>query len=116
MPGHIKTLPELIYKVLLDVQNFIEVACRLKEDRKDFETWGTQIREMRQSTENPNYVCEENLVLLMNLQIDFSNLWSNMLLSFRSGQIDNYNHLQMKMQNIISRMQLKILLQRMENL
>ncbi len=116
MSGQTKTLPELIYKVLLDVRYFVEGACRVKEDLKDFGPWDIKFIEMRESTEKPNYVCEENLVLLMNLQIDFSDLWTNMLQSFRSKQIDNYSHLQMEMNNIISRMQLKILLHRMEHL
>ena len=78
--------------------------------------WEIKIREMRQSTMQGNYVCEENLVVLMNLQIDFSILWTNMLQSFRSEQIDTYNNLQMQIKSMISRMQLKILLQRMDHL
>jgi len=78
--------------------------------------WEIKIREMRQSTMQGNYVCEENLVVLMNLQIDFSILWTNMLQAFRSEQIDTYNNLQMQIKSMISRMQLKILLQRMDHL
>jgi hypothetical protein len=61
------------------------------------------------------YVCEDNLVSLMDFQIAFGRLWTNMLPSFISARMLEYNRLQLELNSLISRMQWAILLQRMKN-
>jgi hypothetical protein len=116
MSGQTKTLPELIYNMMGEILHFVEMACCLKNNPQNFTPWSTKIRAIRLSTQNTNYVCEENLEVLMNFQLELSELWRIMQESFRTEQIYNYNNLQIQIKSMISRMQLKILLHRMEHL
>ena len=111
-----ETLPELIHSVVLEVSDFVQEACNIQADLKNFEPWKKKMKEMMHNTRLPNYICEDNLVVLMNWQLDISKLWTDLLTSFRSEKRDEYNNLQMQMHSIISRMQLKILLQRLKRL
>jgi len=116
MPASIQTLEQLICDVLRQVKDFVEEACCIEADPKDFQPWNANIREMMQSTRNPSYICEENLEVLMNFQISFTKLWTDLQTTFREREMDRYNNFQMQMNSIISRMQLKILLQHLERL
>jgi hypothetical protein len=108
------TLPELVADVLLEVLHFVETACGVQGDPKDFAPWQNRLGAMRHHTTLAAYVCEDNLVALMNLQILFGKLWTNMLPSFISERMLEYSNLQLELNSIISRMQWAILLQRIK--
>jgi hypothetical protein len=88
------TLPGLVAEVLAQVWHFVETACGVQADPKDFAPWQKRLGAMRHSTTLAGYVCEENLVFLMDLQIKLGKLWTNMLPSFISERMFEYSHLQ----------------------
>jgi hypothetical protein len=108
------TLPGLVARVLVEVRDFVETACAVREDPKDFAPWERRLGAIRYSTTLAGYVSEDNLVFLMDLQILFGKLWTNMLESFRSAHMPKYSNLQLELNSLISRMQWAILLQRIK--
>ncbi len=109
------TLPGLVAEVLLEVRDFVETACDEQEHQIDFAFWQRRLGAMRHSTTLAAYVCEENLVFLMDLQIHLGKLWTHKTVeSFRSAHMPEYSNLQLELNSIISRMQWAILLQRIK--
>ena len=71
---------------------------------------------MRKQTRSADYICENNLVILMNWWVEVTEHWKNVNTSVTEKEGDEYNTLQMMMDNIIIRMRLKILLNKMQDL
>jgi hypothetical protein len=108
------TLPGLVAEVLLEVRDFVETACDVPELQNYYTLWEKKWQTIRRSTEQQGYVCEENLVVLMDFQIQISQLWTHRQTeSFRSAHMPQYSNLQLELNSLISRMQWAILLQRM---
>ena len=104
----------LINQVIDKVQQFFE-GNRTQEYKK-YDLWYQGMTGMGRQTERLEYICEENLEILMQWRCDVSLHWQELPESVKSMKRDEYNTLQLMIEGIISRMQMKVLLKKMEAL
>ena len=105
-----KTLETLVSDVVRKVTRFFDDLCENEEHINEFDPWKREMTQMMEETKTPNYICEDNLVILMNWRIAVSEHWEGVRDALRVSQREHYNTLQVKMDSIIARIQLKILL------
>ena len=110
-----KTLETLVCDVVRNVRHFFEYLCEDEQAHK-FEPWKQEMTQMMEETKTPNYICEDNLVILMNWRMAVSEHWEKVSGELRLSQREHYNTLQVKMDSIIARIQLKILLGKLAEL
>ena len=60
------TLQTLVAGVIDEVSRFFYDLCEDDKQQKEFEAWKQEMAAMMRQTEYTNYICEENLAVLMN--------------------------------------------------
>ena len=110
------TLERLVSDVVRQVRRFFDDLCENEEHMHKFEPWKQEMTQMMGETMMANYICEDNLVILMNWRMAVSEHWEKVSNELRVSQREHYNTLQVKMDSIIARIQLKILLGKLAEL
>ena len=104
-------LQEELASVILKVKEFFE------DDLDEHQiVWSEDASRLRKATKTPDYICENNLVTLMNWWGVVTEDWNNVKKSLEYESINKFQTLKMMMDNIITRMRLKILLNKMQDL
>lgn len=78
--------------------------------------WSEDASRLRKATKTADYICENNLVILLNWWGVVTEDWNHVKMSLRYENINEFDKLKMMMDNIITRMRLKILLNKMQDL
>ncbi len=110
------TLEACVSDVIRRVRLLFENFCENQEDINKFAPWAKEMTVMMRATTHTDYVCEYNLVVLMNWRMAVSEHWEKVRDAFRTHEREHYNTLQVKMDSIIPRMQFKILLDKLGEL
>ena len=110
------TLEMLVSGVVHTVRRFFDDLCENEEQIDKFGPWKRESTQIMGATETSNYICEDNLVILMNWRMAVSEHWEEVSDALRVSQREHYNTLQVKMDSIIARIQLKILLGKLAEL
>ena len=110
------TLQTLVAGVIGEVSRFFDDLCENERQQREFEIWRGEMAAMVRATQNTDYICEENLVVLTNWRMAVSERWERVSQELREGQREHYNTLQVNMDSIIARMQFKILLGKLAEL
>ncbi len=99
------------------IKTIIVLFEDLCEDETAYEPWKQEMTRMEQETQSPTYICEINLVKLMNLRMVVSERWVDARMTLKTENArDRYAAIQVKMEVIIARMQLQILLVRLHDM
>jgi len=106
-----------VSRLIKAVIGLFENVCENEKDQKEYESWKGEMTGMEQETLTPNYICEINLVKLMNLRMVVSERWVDVRMGLKNQDTrDRYVVIQVKMEVIIARIQLEILLVRLKDM
>jgi len=106
-----------VSRLIQAVIGFFKDLCEDVKDQTAYEPWKQEMTRMQQETQSPTYICEINLVKLMNLRMVVSERWVDARMTLKTENArDRYAAIQVKMEVIIARMQLQILLVRLHDM
>jgi hypothetical protein len=106
-----------VSRLIQAVIGLFEDLCEDDKDQTAYEPWKQEMTRMQQETQSPTYICEINLVKLMNLRMVVSERWVDARMTLKTENArDRYAAIQVKMEVIIARMQLQILLVRLHDM
>jgi len=82
---------------------------------EDTEQWVPQLVLMKQKVNlDVIFVSEENLVLLMQCRKDVQEYWEGLSAELRERDSEDYKVVQLRLENVISKMQLYVLLEKLK--
>jgi hypothetical protein len=111
-----QTLEACVSEVIGKVKRlFLDLVDGPEKDA-EYQPWATEMTAMMRATTESNYICEDNLVVLMNWRMTVSEHWEKVSDAFRAHEREHYNTLQVKMDSIIDRIQFKILMDKLGEL
>ena len=108
-----QTLAVCVCDVIGKVRRLFEDLVDGPAKNAEYQPWAKEMTAMMRATTHDNYICEGNLVALMNWRMAVSEHWEKVSDAFRAHQREHYNTLQVKMDSIIARMQFKILMDKL---
>ncbi len=106
-----------VSRLIQAVKGLFTDLCEDDKDQTAYEPWKQEMTRMEQETQSPTYICEINLVKLMDLRMVVSERWVDARMTLKTENArDRYAAIQVKMEVIIARMQLQILLVRLHDM
>jgi hypothetical protein len=102
---------DIVTRVIIDVRDFSDNVLSAEESAV-FKVKLELI--LNKVLEELIFVREENIVLLMECRNDMHKYWESLTMERIKADVGNYSDLQLRMDNVISKMQLCVLLEKLK--